>query len=70
MSLMTAIEVGASGLTAGAEVGSDGREPGERQRTQPAVWNLRRRMFFRHPPETTFGAAFDDAVGGSKFQIS
>lgn len=68
MSLMTAIEVGASGLTA------------QRRRLEVLVGNLvnanttnpagmepykRKDVFFAAtPPETTFGAAFDDAVQG------
>ena len=68
MSLMTAIEVGASGLTA------------QRRRfevlignlvnantTQPAGMEPFRRkdvIFTATPPEATFGAAFDDAVQG------
>jgi flagellar basal-body rod protein FlgC len=68
MSLMTAIEVGASGLTA------------QRRRFEVLVGNLvnanttqpagmepfRRKdvLFAATPPETTFGAAFDDAVQG------
>jgi len=68
MSLMTAIEVGASGLTA------------QRRRfevlmgnlvnantTQPAGTEPYRRkdvLFTATPPEATFGAAFDDAVQG------
>ncbi len=68
MSLMTAIEVGASGLTA------------QRRRLEVLVGNLvnanttqpagtepyRRKdvLFAAAAPETTFGAAFDDAVQG------
>jgi hypothetical protein len=39
MSLMTAIEVGASGLTAQRRRLEVLLETGERQHTQPAVWN-------------------------------